>query len=62
MDTRCRVFLAVDSPGELRKKELKGDLTVCHTRDLAESLGTFLAEDPYELDLELLASLLPLAE
>jgi len=62
VDTRCRVFLAVDSPGELRKKELKGDLTVCHTRDLAESLGTFLAEDPYELDLELLASLLPLAE
>jgi hypothetical protein len=62
VDTRCRVFLAVDSPGELRKKELKGDLTVCHTRDLAETLGTFLAEDPYDVDLELLTSLLPLAE
>lgn len=62
VDTRCRVFLAVDSPGELRRKELKGDLTVCHTRDLADALGGFLAEDPYEVDLELLASLLPLAE
>jgi serine/threonine protein kinase len=62
VDIRSRVFLAVDSPGELRKRELKGDLTVCHTRDLAEALGLWLAEDPYELDLELLAALLPLAE
>ncbi len=60
--TRARVFLAVDTPGELRKKELKGDLTVCHTRDLAPALGTLFAEDPYDVDLELLSSLLPLAE
>jgi hypothetical protein len=62
VDTRCRVFLAVDTPGELRKRELKGDLTVCHTRDLAEALGGWLAEDPYEIDLELMTRLLPLAE
>jgi Protein kinase domain len=62
VDIRSRVFLAVDTPGELRKRELKGDLTVCHTRDLAEALAAWLAEDPYELDLELLTTLLPLAE
>src|SRR5262249_3130363 len=62
VDTRSRVFLAVDTPGELRKRELKGDLTICRTRDLAEALGGWLAEDPYEIDLELMTRLLPLAE
>lgn len=59
---RRRVFLAVDTPSALRCRELRGDLTVCHTRELAETLGKWLAQDPYHLDLELLTLMLPLAE
>ena len=59
---RARVFLAVDTPGALRQRELRGELTICHAGELAETLGRWLAAEPYNIDLELLARLTPLAE
>lgn len=59
---KARVFLAVDTPGALRLRELRGELTVCHARELVEVLGRWLATEPYSVDLELLARLMPLAQ
>ena len=57
--TRRRVFLAVDTPGDLRQRDLRDELTILHTRELAETMGQFLSHEPYEVDLELLRALLP---
>ena len=57
--TRRRVFLAVDTPGDLRQRDLRDELTILHTRELAETMGQFLSHEPYEIDLELLRALLP---
>lgn len=54
---RSKVFLAVDTEGEVRRRELRGDLVICHTSDLAETLGKWLADEPYEVNLDLLMHL-----
>jgi hypothetical protein len=56
---RRRVFLAVDSPGEVRLRDLRDELTIVHSRELAENLGLWLSAEPYEINLELLAAMIP---
>lgn len=59
---RRRVFLAVDTQGTVLRRELTGDLTICHCRQLAATLLQWLASEPEEINLELVSRLSRLAE